>query len=92
MPAGLPLPDADIRTVAAYLAPTYIRAVPLADGWNSWFCYAVDGTPALNYAIRSMGRDGIPDSSPVWGQTTSFDADVILVDGQFVQYPAGVQQ
>ena len=81
-----------MRDVAQYLAPTYIRTLPLSDGWNSWFCYAVDGSPAVNYAVRSMGRDGMPESTPSWGPTTSYDADVIIVDGQFVQYPEGVQR
>src|SRR5512140_2223668 len=26
--------------VSGYISPTYIRVVPLADGWNSWFLYS----------------------------------------------------
>jgi hypothetical protein len=27
-----------------------------------------------------------------WGETTDFNNDIVFVDGQFVQYPAGAQR
>jgi len=45
-----------------------------------------------DYAIRSNGADGAPESSPSFGPTHLFDSDIILVDGMFAQYPDGVQK
>ena len=74
-----------------YLQPTYMKAVPLVDGWNSWFLY---GTTAArsDYALRSTGRGGEPQAAAVFGPTTDFTDDIILVNGQFVQWPEGVQR
>lgn len=92
LPDGLTLPAQDIRGAEPYLAPTYIRVVPLADGWASWFDYGTEGTTAVHYVVRSSGKDGIAETSPPWGPTTNFDADIIMVDGAFVQYPEGTQK
>ena len=92
LPDGLALPTADILGAVPYLAPTYVRVVPLVDGWSSWFTYGTEGTDAQHYALRSMGKGGLADTVPVWGPTTSFEADIVIVDGQFVQYPAGSQK
>ena len=69
------------------VTPTYVRILPLTDGWNSYFCY---GGNAQNYGVVSNGKDGTRDT-PTWGETTNFNNDIIFVDGQFVQYPAGAQ-
>ena len=68
-----------------------VRQVPVADGWNSWFLY---GTTSANadYAIRTAAKEGEPQSSPAYGPTTDFRDDIILVNGQFVQWPEGVQR
>ena len=71
------------------VVPTYIRLLPLTDGWNSFFLYGVGGT-GQDYIIASNGRDGSQDTA-VWGETTNFNDDIIFVDGQFAQYPAGAQ-
>jgi hypothetical protein len=42
--------------------------------------------------VRSTGADGVPDSTSAGGATTNFNADIILVDGAFVQWPEGAQQ
>jgi len=91
LPSGLSLPTATIGVVIPALSPTYLRTVPLVDGWSSWFTYASDGTNA-NYALRSNGADGLPEPSPPFGETHTFPADIILVNGAFVQYPEGVQK
>ncbi len=73
------------------VVPTYIRLLPLTDGWNSFFLY-VAGTTQQDYAISSNGRDGASQGgSAPWGETTNFNDDIIFVDGQFAQYPAGAQ-
>jgi type IV pilus assembly protein PilA len=76
---------------AGKVTPTYIRVLPLTDGWNSWFLYGADPT-AQNYFIASFGKDGTVQSSPHWGETTNFNDDIVFADGQFIQYPAGAQR
>lgn len=90
LPGGLALPTTTLGATVPYLSPTYMRNVPLVDGWSSWLEYGPSQSYA-DYAIRSAGRDGQADSSPVYGPTTVFEADIILVDGQFVQFPDGAQ-
>ena len=91
LPSGLSLPTATFGATAGVLSPTYIRVAPLQDGWNSWYLYAT-GSSHADYAVRSCGADGLPQASPVFGPTTDFTADIILVDGAFVQYPEGTQR
>lgn len=73
-----------------YVQPTYVAKVPLADGWNSWFNYSTDAN-YQHYFVRSAGKDGSVQGTPNWGPTTNFNDDIIFVDGQFVQFPEGVQ-
>ena len=91
LPTGLALPSTPATVLIPSLVPTYIKQVPLIDGWNSWFTYSV-ASDRQDYLLRSNGRDGQPDSSPVFGPTTRFEDDIILIDGHFVQYPEGVQK
>ena len=91
LPSGLSLPTATLGAVPGLLSPTYLRIVPLVDGWSSYFTY---GTSAArgDYALRSAGADGALQTTPTWGATTDFNADIILVDGTFVQFPDGAQK
>ena len=91
LPDGLALPTGNFLAAHGYLQPTYIRVAPVADGWNSWFLY---GTTALqtDYAIGSAGQGGLPQAAPSFGPTTDFRDDILLVNGQFVQWPDGVQR
>jgi len=91
LPSGLSLPTGTVGIVAPSLSPTYVRITPLADGWNSWYLYGTSATKT-DYVVRSAGADGAPDGSPVYGPTSDFNADIILVDGAFVQYPSGAQR
>ena len=90
LPSGLTLPTTTLGVTEAYISPTYLKFVPLTDGWHSWYNYTVS-TNQTDYLIRSCGRDGLPDASPPFGATTSFNADIIFADGAFLQYPDGVQ-
>jgi type II secretion system protein G len=91
LPDGLALPTENFLVASGYLQPTYLRVAPLSDGWNSWFLY---GTSALltDYAVGSAGQGGVPQTAPVFGPTTDFRDDILLVNGQFVQWPDGVQR
>lgn len=92
LPGGLPLPTLTLGNSASdALQPTYIQVIPLADGWSSWFTYGV-ATDQKDYVLRSAGADGANESAPAWGAITSFNADIILVDGQFLQFPSGISQ
>jgi hypothetical protein len=73
------------------LSPTYLRVLPLVDGWSSYFTYGASASRS-DFALRSAGADGALDTAAVWGATTNFNADIILVDGAFVQFPDGVQR
>ncbi|HRY44628.1 MAG TPA: type II secretion system protein GspG [Thermoanaerobaculia bacterium] len=90
LPAGLGLPTESLAATQNYLQPTYIRTLPLVDGWNSWFTYGVNASRA-DYVLRSNGRGGLPQTDPLYEPTTDFRDDIILVNGRFVQWPDGVQ-
>ncbi len=91
LPTGLSLPTENLLVARDYLQPTYIRTMPLVDGWNSWFTYAASASQA-DYVLRSSGRGGVPQTAPLYGVTTDFRDDIILVNGRFVQWPEGVQR
>lgn len=91
LPPGLSIPTQTVgASLAKYVTPTYLKTLPLADGWSSWFLYSVSSN-GIDYCIESVGSDGIKDPAPAFGPTTSFKADIILVDGAFVQFPEGGQ-
>lgn len=82
--------DADLGALAASLEPGYITLMPRADDWGNGYVYEPDpGGQA--YTLRSLGKDGQPQASPGYGATHAFEDDIILVHGQFVQWPAGRQ-
>lgn len=76
---------ADLRP---YLEPTYLKVLPVQDGWRRRFTYQASG---LDYTLVSYGADGVAQSGPYLGPTTHYDADIALVNGVFVQWPEGIQ-
>jgi general secretion pathway protein G len=91
LPTGLSLPTGTFGAAADNLSPTYIRVAPLQDGWNSWYLYGTGATKS-DYVVCSSGADGVPQGSPPYGPTSDFNADIILVDGAFAQWPDGAQR
>jgi len=85
------VPTTTIGSATGSLSPTYIRTMPMKDGWNSYFHYE-SSTTHLDYVLGSSGKDGSIDASPVLGPTSSFDNDIIFADGQFIAYPEGTQK
>jgi type II secretion system protein G len=77
-------------TMANRVTPTYIRVLPLTDGWTSFFRYGTN-TNNQDYVIASAGKNGAFDGLSTTAETTSFNDDIIFCDGQFLQYPAGAQ-
>jgi type II secretory pathway pseudopilin PulG len=92
---------ASIAELASVLEPTYVRALPMEDGWRSPFEYecwrARPGAAGCDaYVIVSGGRDTIIDLDDLRryaGQqvpTTDFDCDIAYSNGIFVQFPDGI--
>ena len=83
------VPNATMNTM---LSPTYIKSMPANDGWGNAWVFDTD-TTGQTYAITSKGRDGLlAGTAPsAVTTTTSFDCDIIYSQGQFLQYPEGVQ-
>jgi type II secretion system protein G len=80
--------DGTASDILPYITPTYLRRKPVEDGWNHPLHYYGSG---LDYTIWSFARDGIQQSPALFTPTTNFDADIILVNGIFVQWPEGMQ-
>lgn len=59
------------------------------DGWRRSFMYLSDGN---NYTIASYGLNGAADQPWTLGPTHFFDDDLVVNNGVFFQWPAGVQQ
>jgi type II secretion system protein G len=97
LPSGLNFPTSSFGALGQaasfniQVAPTYIRVLPLVDGWSSWYLYKSSGTNAQHYAILSAGKDGAPTAPAGNFETTNFNEDIVFADGQFLQYPAGAQ-
>jgi type II secretion system protein G len=90
LPSGLSLPTTPIGVkLVSYIYPTYMNRVPLVDGWNSWFVYSSTPSSHNDYCLGSNAKGGLPDASPTFGPTTSFQDDILMVDSNFVQYPSG---
>ncbi len=95
LPTGMTIPSTTIiGDVQNNLMPTYIKQIPLKDGWNSYFLYTTANNDQ-DYIVCSAGKDGtmqLTGTGPVVGPTTDFNADIVFVDGQFVQWPEGQQR
>ncbi|HVT02280.1 MAG TPA: prepilin-type N-terminal cleavage/methylation domain-containing protein [Thermoanaerobaculia bacterium] len=78
--------------VVAELQPTYTKQIPMLDGWNRPFEFAVNQplgstTRADTYGIRSGGRDGVFEASYDTEETSNFDCDIVFTNGTFVAHP-----
>ncbi len=91
-PSGISaVPSNTIGSAVGALSPTYIRTMPMKDGWNSFFHYKASST-FLDYVLASTGKDGTIDGTAILGPTTDFNNDIIFADGQFIAYPEGTQK
>ena len=89
----------NLRGTTADLAPPleahYMRFTPRADGWGNDMIYgildpAVDGA---SYIMRSYGKDGADDGlGGIGGETHDVNNDIVVFDGAFSQWPAGIQR
>jgi len=94
-PSGLSMPSATFGGLGAginkLVTPTYQRLLPLKDGWGTYFLYGTGTSNNQHYCIASYGKDGAVSALSGSAETTNFNDDIIFVDGQFGQYPAGAQ-
>ena len=88
-----PATDASVTTLVVMLAPTYLKKLPIYDGWNEEF--RVSSNNELSYSIKSFGADRLETTTTTtaasWVITDKFDCDIIMSNGYFVQYPEGGQ-
>lgn len=80
---------ANIGALAALIEPTYIRTTPQADGWSNAFAVT---SVVGEYTLCSGGKDGGACTGDAGGATQDFDSSITFTNGQFVQWPEGVQQ
>ena len=84
------------------LSPKYIKTLPTLDGWGHPFQYEclTDQTGKCSgYAIGSGAKDSRFENGVLHdavaqprGPTTNFDCDIVYSNGNFVEYPEGVQR
>jgi type II secretion system protein G len=94
--AGLTLNGTAVNSVAAtaltaQLSPTYIKSLPVKDGWDTAYNFYQDNTIGSVYAIHSAGKNKTFQSDPAAGGTGDFDCDIVYSNGSFVTYPEGMQ-
>ena len=57
MPPDLDLPTLNLQNARPYLQPTYMKTVPMVDGWNSWFLYGTSES-RTDYALSAAAQGG----------------------------------
>jgi general secretion pathway protein G len=77
----------DLAQVEGLLEPVYIQAMPTRDGWEHRFDAA---SSASQYHVVSPGKDGVFQGCR-GGPTNTFAADICFANGQFTQWPEGLQ-
>ena len=92
--AGLTWPAANASvTTMTFLSPTYIKKLPIYDGWSVEFRVSSNNISA--YTVKSYGADRAESttvtSAAGQSMTNKFDCDIILSNGFFIQYPEGAQ-
>jgi general secretion pathway protein G len=73
----------DVESLRLEIEPTYVRALPVTDGWGRPFHVRSDGT---TWTVASGGKDGTVESCDQ-GPTMTFDAAICLEPGGLTQWP-----
>ncbi len=81
------------------LAPKYIKVLPKHDGWEhpfEYYCLHDEKGVCSGYALGSGAKDGrmerdIKEALAQEHASTNFDCDIVYSNGQFKEYPEGVQ-
>ena len=82
---------ASMTAAQPFLEPIYIKKLPLQDGWSNNLVYEPGVSSGAGYTIESYAKTGVDDGD-VGGKTNAFSDDILFVDGQFTQWPEGIQQ
>ncbi len=77
-----------VSSISGDLEPTYVKPVPVLDGWSNPVGYASNGS---GYTLSSRGGDSAPSLPWPGGPTHRTGDDIVLVNGQFYQWPEGLQ-
>ena len=90
-----PVADNFATDLESKLLPTYVKKIPLYDGWAMPFRvgWRADGK---SYSVKSFGANRVDDTASLTSAdgaitTNDFDCDMIYSEGGFVVYPEGVQ-
>lgn len=87
-----PSAGSSVGVITNDLEPTYIKKLPVNDGWGTGFDYKVDqATNAQQYTIQSYGKDAKSETCTK-ALTTNFNNDICFSQGSFTQFPEGIQQ
>lgn len=94
----------DVRSVddlKPIITPTYIKILPVRDGWGNEFRYEAwrletdQGAGLQHFAVGSPGRDRkfeLPSLRRYTRREThNFDCDIVYTDGEFISHPQGAQ-
>ena len=84
------VPVTDLTGGDEALSPTYIKNMPVNDGWGNAYYFGMD-TAGQEYVIVSGGRNGAQEAATAAGATTHFDCDIVYSNGSFVVFPEGIQ-
>ena len=74
----------------SFLTPTFIKRLPTNDGWNQTL-YAIGAADGASYTLYSDAKGGAYDGSWLGGPKTDFADDIVFINGQFFQWPEGMQ-
>jgi general secretion pathway protein G len=90
-----PATNSEASALSGILSPTYIKNVPVYDGWSNPIQVGRN-TQGSSYSIKSWGADKAEQTASTTSSasaitTQNFDCDIIYSDGSFVMYPEGVQ-
>ena len=83
-----PRASGTVEDIRGYLEPTYLKSLPVNDGWNRPLVYLSTGT---RYTVISYGSNFQPDPPYTTGRTSHFWQDIVFDSGQFLQWPEGLQ-
>lgn len=90
-------PGSSAADLTSALTPLYIKTLPGLDGWANPIRYECwPAGECASYALASAGADKVFEHDSLQAytagtKTTNFNNDLVFANGQFVQYPEGVQ-
>lgn len=84
---------ASMNELVPILTPEFMKSVPRLDGWGNEIRYRCLDDACEGYEVSSSGSDRVFEhvKGDEYSQlaTTSFDCDIVYMNGNFVQYPEG---